>query len=38
MPIELTARTPAGAALLALADRLAADLATRAPAHDRDGS
>jgi alkylation response protein AidB-like acyl-CoA dehydrogenase len=38
MPIDLTARTPAGAALLALADRLAADLATRAPAHDRDGS
>jgi alkylation response protein AidB-like acyl-CoA dehydrogenase len=38
MPFELTARTPAGAALLVLADRLAADLATRAPAHDRDGS
>ena len=38
MPLELTARTAAGARLLALADALAEDFATRAAAHDRDGS
>jgi alkylation response protein AidB-like acyl-CoA dehydrogenase len=38
MTMELTARTPAGAALVALAERLAADLAGRAAEHDRDGS
>ncbi|MGZ6680380.1 MAG: acyl-CoA dehydrogenase family protein [Solirubrobacteraceae bacterium] len=36
--MELTARTPAGAALVALAERLAEDLASRAAAHDRDGT
>ena len=38
MPTELTARTPAGTRLVATAERLAEDLATRAGAHDRDGS
>jgi alkylation response protein AidB-like acyl-CoA dehydrogenase len=38
MPLELTPRTAAGARLLALADVLAEDFATRAPAHDRDAS
>jgi alkylation response protein AidB-like acyl-CoA dehydrogenase len=38
MPLELTARTAAGARLLALADALADDFASRAAAHDRDGS
>ena len=36
--MELTARTPAGIELVALAERLAGDLADRAAAHDRDGS
>jgi alkylation response protein AidB-like acyl-CoA dehydrogenase len=36
--MELSARTPAGADLVALAERLAGDLATRAGAHDRDGT
>jgi alkylation response protein AidB-like acyl-CoA dehydrogenase len=36
--MELTARTAAGADLVALADRLAEDLATRAAVHDRDGT
>jgi alkylation response protein AidB-like acyl-CoA dehydrogenase len=36
--MELTARTAAGADLVALAERLADDLATRAAAHDRDGT
>src|SRR5204863_1446542 len=38
MTMELTARTSAGAALVALAERLAADLAGRSAEHDRDGS
>jgi alkylation response protein AidB-like acyl-CoA dehydrogenase len=38
MTRELTARTEAGARLVAVAERLAADLARDAPAHDRDGS
>src|SRR4051794_16689915 len=38
MPLELTAGTAAGARLLALADGLAEDFATRAAVHDRDGS
>jgi alkylation response protein AidB-like acyl-CoA dehydrogenase len=38
MPFELTARTPAGRDLVAAAERLAEDLASRAGAHDRDGS
>jgi L-evernosamine nitrososynthase len=36
--MELTARTAAGADLVALAERLAEDLATRAAVHDRDGT
>ena len=36
--MELTARTPAGADLVALAERLAEDFASRAAGHDRDGS
>jgi len=36
--MELTARTAAGAVLVALAERLAEDLASRAAAHDRDGT
>jgi len=36
--MELSARTPAGADLVALAERLAEDLASRAAAHDRDGT
>jgi alkylation response protein AidB-like acyl-CoA dehydrogenase len=36
--MELTARTPAGGDLVALADRLAEDLGSRAAAHDRDGT
>ena len=36
--MELSARTPAGADLVALAERLAPDFATRAGAHDRDGT
>jgi len=38
MPIELTARTEPGARLVALAERLAADMATRAGSHDREAS
>ena len=36
--MELTARTPAGADLVALAEWLADDFATRAADHDRDGT
>jgi alkylation response protein AidB-like acyl-CoA dehydrogenase len=36
--MELSARTPAGADLVALAERLADDLGSRAAAHDRDGT
>ena len=36
--MELTARTAAGADLVALAERLAEDLGSRAAAHDRDGT
>jgi alkylation response protein AidB-like acyl-CoA dehydrogenase len=38
MPFELKAKTERGALLVALAERLAADFATRASAHDREGS
>src|SRR5437763_10051069 len=38
MPIELTAHTKAGARLVAIAEELSSQLATRAAAHDRDGS
>jgi alkylation response protein AidB-like acyl-CoA dehydrogenase len=38
MSLELTAGTPAGQQLVELAERLAPDLASRAGAHDRDGS
>ncbi len=38
MPIELAARTEAGARLVAIAEGLSRQLATRAAAHDRDGS
>ena len=38
MPMELTAKTAAGGALVATAERLAEDFAGRAAAHDRDGS
>jgi alkylation response protein AidB-like acyl-CoA dehydrogenase len=38
MPMELTARTAAGRDLVALAERLAENLGSRAGAHDRDGS
>jgi alkylation response protein AidB-like acyl-CoA dehydrogenase len=38
MPIELNARTEPGARLVALAETLADDFATRAAAHDRAGS
>jgi alkylation response protein AidB-like acyl-CoA dehydrogenase len=38
MPIELTARTEAGARLVAIAEELAPQLAARAAEHDRDGS
>jgi alkylation response protein AidB-like acyl-CoA dehydrogenase len=38
MPMELRARTPEGAALVAAAERLAVDLAAGAAARDRDGS
>jgi len=38
MPIELTAHTDPGARLVAIADQLSEELATRAAEHDRDGS
>jgi alkylation response protein AidB-like acyl-CoA dehydrogenase len=38
MPIELTARTDAGVRLVAIAEELSGELATRAAEHDRDGS
>ena len=38
MSMELTAKTVAGRALVATAERLAEDFAVRAAAHDRDGS
>lgn len=38
MPIELTARTDAGARLVAIAERLSEELAARAAEHDRDGT
>jgi alkylation response protein AidB-like acyl-CoA dehydrogenase len=38
MPIELTARTEAGARLVAIAEELAEDLAARAAEHDREGT
>jgi len=38
VPLELTARTPAGARLVATAERLAEDLGPRSAGHDRDGS
>ena len=38
MPIELTARTDAGARLVASADELSEQLAARAAEHDRDGT
>ncbi len=38
MPIELTARTEAGARLVAIAEKLSPRLAARAAEHDRDGS
>jgi alkylation response protein AidB-like acyl-CoA dehydrogenase len=38
MPIELTARTEAGARLVAIAEKLSPQLASRAAEHDRDGS
>jgi alkylation response protein AidB-like acyl-CoA dehydrogenase len=38
MSLELTARTEAGARLVALAETLAAEIGPRAAEHDRDGS
>ena len=38
MAMELTARTPAGARLVATAERLAEELAPRSAGHDRDGT
>jgi alkylation response protein AidB-like acyl-CoA dehydrogenase len=38
MPIELTARTEAGARLVAIAERLSEGLAERAGEHDREGT
>ena len=38
MPIELTARTHAGASLVAIAEELSEGLAVHAAEHDRDGS
>jgi alkylation response protein AidB-like acyl-CoA dehydrogenase len=38
MPIELTAHTPAGERLVAIAEELSEELAARAAEHDRDGT
>src|SRR5687768_14612861 len=38
MPIELTAHTDPGAGLVAIAEQLSEQLATRAAEHDRDGT
>ncbi len=38
MPIELSAHTEAGARLVAIAEKLSHELASRAAEHDRDGS
>src|SRR5829696_4984870 len=38
MPIELTANTTAGGRLVAIAEELSEQLATRAAEHDRDGT
>jgi len=38
MPFELTANTPQGAGLVALAETLAAQIGARAAEHDRDGT
>ncbi|UGS34920.1 acyl-CoA dehydrogenase family protein [Capillimicrobium parvum] len=38
MSMELTAKTPAGRDLVAIAERLAGDLSERAGVHDREGS
>jgi alkylation response protein AidB-like acyl-CoA dehydrogenase len=38
VPFELTAKTPAGARLVALAETLADEIGARAAEHDRDGS
>src|SRR6476660_7120395 len=38
MPIELTARTEAGARLVAIAEELSDELGSRAAEHDRDGT
>ena len=38
MPIELTANTDPGAALVAIAEELSEELGARAAEHDRDGS
>ena len=38
MPIELKARTEAGARLVAIAEKLSEELASRATEHDRDGT
>lgn len=38
MPIELTANTPPGARLVAIAEELAEDFARRAAEHDREGT
>jgi alkylation response protein AidB-like acyl-CoA dehydrogenase len=38
MPIELTAQTEAGARLVAIAEELSPELASRADEHDREGS
>ena len=38
MPIELKAHTEAGARLVAIAEKLSQELASRAAEHDRDGT